>query len=190
MWRTDLWWRTALRRTFRGQCAKVDVGRTGAVAILRMPWPSFLAVGRIGSFLARKSKFPMYRIICTGRKSLDLSQTSTTGHRTTSVRPRNIRTDAVQLWDDISGLSNHRYQHDFQDNRTSILQCPCESLTRPQPTMCKIRTCISRLLSDCRSTAARRPYDYPAVPLQLTHGCIAIGVENTSKGTPRAPPKI
>ena len=132
----------------------------------------------------------MYRIICTGRKSLDLSQTSTTEHCTTSVRPRNIRTDAVQFGTEFRACQIIRHRHDFQDHRTSTLHRPIESLTRPQPTMCIIRTRISRLQSDCRPPAARRPYDYLAVPLQLTHGRIAIGVENTSKATARAPPNI
>ena len=82
------------------------------------------------------------------------------GHRTGTARaqygPRNIRTDAVRFWDGISGPSNRTAPVPFPRSSYEYLTM-CVRVPHEPRTICKNRTGISRLPSDSRPTAARRP---------------------------------
>ena len=136
-----------------------------------------------------KLKVPEYSIICTGRKSWDLSYTSTTGHRTTSVRPPQqsygCRTPLGRNFWPVRSYSTCTISKVTVRVAYNVRASPLQHLSIRCVNSYAYLTAPVRLPID-----GRRPYDYPAVPLQLAHGRLAMGVENTSKGTARAPPNI
>ena len=98
----------------------------------------------------------MYRLICTGRKSINL-QTSSTGHRTTSVRAQKhsyrCRTTFGRNFGPMKSYSTSTISKIIVRVRYNVRARP---FSRHQYTMCKIRTCSRGDLT----IVPRQPYSW------------------------------